>query len=189
MDSQPREWPLEETRRGAELGLFRLRHDRRRNPRNGVTIDALVLETADWVNVVALTPRSEVVLVRQFRFGNGRVTLEIPGGVITRGEPPLEAAKRELREETGYVARRWTALGPVEPNPAFHDNLCHQYLAEDAELAGALELDPGEDIAVELLPLDEVVRRVRSGEIRHSLVLTALMRVADLRRPNASDAR
>lgn len=177
-----RPWPLEGSRPGADYGLFRVRHDLRRNPRNGNTLSALVLETTDWVNVVALTPAREVVLVRQFRFGTGRATLEIPGGVLARGEDPLHGAQRELREETGHVAKRWTALGPVEPNPAFHDNLCHQFLAEDAERVGDLELDPGEDIVVELLPLEEVRRRVESGEIRHSLVLTALARVMDLRR-------
>jgi len=182
MDAPLADWPLEDSRRGADFGLFRVRHDRRRNPRNGVVLSALVLETSDWVNVVALTPKREIVLVRQFRFGTGKATLEIPGGVLARGEVPLEGARRELREETGYVARRWTELGPVEPNPAFHDNLCHQFLAEDAELEGALELDPGEDIAVTVLPMDEVRRRVASGEIRHSLVLTALARILDLRR-------
>ena len=178
----PRDWPLEESTPGPDLHLFQVRVDRRRNPRNGHSLRAIVLETADWVNVVAITKAREIVLVRQFRFGTGRATLEIPGGVISPGEDPLHAAQRELREETGHVSPRWSALGPVEPNPAFHDNLCHQFLAEEAELAGDLELDPGEDIAVERLALDEVARRVRSGEIRHSLVITALARILDLRR-------
>src|SRR5688500_8373767 len=71
-DEGSRPWPLESSRPGADYGLFRVRHDLRRNPRNGNTLSALVLETTDWVNVVALTPAREVVLVRQFRFGTGR---------------------------------------------------------------------------------------------------------------------
>lgn len=181
-DPHPRPWPLLGSRPGPDLKLFRVRHDDRRNPRNGARVRALVLETCDWVNVVAVTPQREIVLVRQFRFGTGEVTLEVPGGLIAPGEAPEAAARRELREETGYVAARFTDLGAVQPNPAFHDNLCHQFLGEDATLEGEPRLDDGEDIAVERLGFEEVRALVARGEIRHSLVLTALARVLDLRR-------
>jgi ADP-ribose pyrophosphatase len=119
--------------------------------------------------------------VRQYRFGSGSVTLEIPGGMVDRGEHHRAAAERELREETGHTAAKWTYLGCVEPNPAFHDNLCHHWLAEDAERTHAQGLDAGEDIAIDTLELDDVRARIERGEIRHSLVITALARVIDLR--------
>ncbi len=178
---RPRPWPLLATRPGPKLRLFRILHERRENPRNGHQIDALVLDSADWVNVVPVTPRGEIVFVRQFRFGIRTDTLEIPGGLISRGEEPLLAARRELREETGMVARSIRSLGAVEPNPAFLTNLCHQFLAEGVEPAGALELDPGEDVVVERHSFAAVRRMVADGTIRHSLVLTALARVLDLR--------
>ena len=161
--------------------LFRPRWDTLRNPRTEEVMQRLVLEAPDWVNVVALTPERRLVCVRQFRFGTGAVTLEIPGGVVSPRETHEAAARRELREETGHTAERWTYLGCVEPNPAFLDNLCHHWLAQGARKTHDLQLDSGEDIEVVALELEDVRGRIARGEIRHSLVQTALARVLDLR--------
>lgn len=161
--------------------LFRPRWDTLKNPRTEQVMDRLVLETPDWVNVVALTEARRLVCVRQFRFGTGEITLEIPGGVISPREAHGDAASRELREETGYTSQRWTYLGCVQPNPAFLDNICHHWLAQDARRTHELQLDSGEDIVVLELELDDVRAKIASGEIRHSLVVTALSRVLDLR--------
>ena len=181
MDDPLLPWPKIGSRRGDSMVLFRPRWDTLRNPRTEQVMDRLVLETPDWVNVVALTDARKLVCVRQFRFGTGEITLEIPGGVISPREPHRDAAVRELREETGYTSERWTYLGCVEPNPAFLDNVCHHWLAEGARRTHDLELDSGEDIAVLELELEEVRAKVASGEIRHSLVVTALARILDLR--------
>lgn len=150
-------------------------------------MERVVLETPDWVNVIALTrDTAEIVIVRQHRFGSGGPTIEIPGGMIDEGEDPLFAAQRELREETGYVADTWTSLGSVAPNPAFLDNVCHHFLAEGATLDEAQELDDGEDILVTTMTQDAAVAAIRSGEISHALVVTAMSRVLDLRLPDPS---
>lgn len=145
-------------------------------------MERVVLETPDWVHVIALTPNRELVLVRQHRFGLGAVTTEIPAGMVEPGETPLAAAQRELLEETGYAAEDWTDLGAVEPNPAFHDNLCHPFLARGARRVAEPRLDPGEDIRVALVDPESVRSAILTGEIRHSLVVTAFSRVLDLRR-------
>jgi ADP-ribose diphosphatase len=178
---RPRPWQKLKSESGPNLLVCRARFDTLVNPRTGLDLRRTVLETPDWVNVVALTPEQRLVLVHQYRFGTGSVTAEIPGGVVDRGEAHADAARRELREEAGYTAERWTYLGAVEPNPAFHDNLCHHWLAEQAHLTHPQELDSGEDILVETVELGEVRARIQSGVIRHALVLTALAKYFTLR--------
>jgi 8-oxo-dGTP pyrophosphatase MutT (NUDIX family) len=136
--------------------------------------EALVLDAPLWVNVVPRLPDGRVVLVRQWRFGIGAPTLEIPGGMVEPGEEPAAAAARELLEETGYRAGRIEPLGEVEPNPAFLANRCHTFLATDLERVGEPVGDGEEELEVVLERLEDLPRRVAAGEIRHALVVAAL---------------
>lgn len=157
----------------ADYHIFKLHHERYASPRTGEVLDATIVEAPDWVNVLALTTGGDCVLIRQYRFGTEQMTLEIPGGMIDPGEAPLSAAQRELREETGYTAARWTELGRFAPNPAFQRNYLYTFLAEGCERAGDLVQDPGEDIEVVLRTRADVDAALRSGEIDHALVVVA----------------
>jgi ADP-ribose pyrophosphatase len=155
--------------------VFSVRRDRVRSPRTGQPHDVTVLVAPDWVNVVAVTAKREIVLVRQFRHGTGKTTLEIPGGAVDPSDrSPLAAARRELREETGYAARRWRRIGVVDPNPAFQTNACTTFLAEGAFPAGASDPDEGEDLEVVLVSRTRLRALLRGGVIRHALVVAAL---------------
>ena len=172
------DWDLLESRyEDAGLILFEKRIDRLRNPRNDNVFERLVLESADWVNVVALDEQRRSVMIRQYRFGVGYTTLETPGGMVDPGEDSRTAAARELLEETGYESDNWTYLGAVEPNPAFHNHLCHHWLAEDVERTCEQDVGAGEMIAVELMTQQAVRDAVVSGELKHALALSALSRV------------
>jgi ADP-ribose pyrophosphatase len=163
-----------------DLILFKTRFDHMKNPWSGAIFKRLVLESADWVNMVVLTPEGRSVMVRQYRFGVGYSTLETPGGMVDAGEDSLTAAKRELLEETGYASDAWHYLGAVEPNPAIHNHLCHHWLAENAVWVQPPEPGAGEVIDVVTLSEAEIKEAVEIGELRHALALSVLARVFDL---------
>ena len=165
---------------GNDLILFRTRYDQMRNPRNQKVLRRLVLESVDWVNMVALDREGQCIMVRQYRFGVGYSTLETPGGMVDAGESSGESARRELLEETGYGNGSWQYLGAVEPNPAIHNHLCHHWLATDVERVADMDLGTGEAISLELLSEANVVAAVNRGEIKHALALSVLARVYDL---------
>lgn len=179
--SAPKRWKLLKTEPGPDLTLFQARYDWLENPRNGHTLKATVLEAPDWVNVVALTPQGELVVVRQYRFGTGEITLEIPAGIIDEGEESRQAAARELLEETGYRSENWQYLGWISPNPAFLNNRCHHWLAQDVEQAADPALDAGENLTVEVLSLEEIHKEIKKGFFRQALAVSALSQVFDLR--------
>ena len=174
--TMPKNWRKLASEPSTDFTIFSLLREQYESPRNGQQLQASIVQAPDWINVIALTPARDCILIRQFRFGCQRVTIEIPGGMLDAGEQPLVAAKRELREETGYSAEHWTPLGRVAPNPAFQRNHLYMFLAEDCRLEGAQIQDPGEDIEVTLTPLSEIRRLIADEEIDHALVLVTFLK-------------
>lgn len=135
-----------------------------------------VLETRSWVNVIAITPENEMVLVWQYRHGLNQYCLELPGGVVEEEgvDAILLSAKRELEEETGYTAENWELLGKVSGNPAIFNNYSYTYIAKNATKTKDTNFDEGEDIEVELYPVQKVYELLKEGRIHHSMMVAAL---------------
>jgi 8-oxo-dGTP pyrophosphatase MutT (NUDIX family) len=175
----PASGPSRWERRGQQLQLrtrvFDVQGVRYRHPVRGTEKDFVVMQAPDWVNVVAVTPDEQIVMVRQFRFGIDAFSLEIPGGVMEPGEDSVTAGLRELREETGFSGGPARLLGRVHPNPAIQSNHCHYVLVEAAVRSHNLQWDADEEIQVETMPVADVLALARSGGITHALVLNALM--------------
>jgi 8-oxo-dGTP pyrophosphatase MutT (NUDIX family) len=115
-------------------------------------------------------------MVRQYRHGSQRITLEMPGGLIDAGEDPATAALRECLEETGYRARVAQPLGAVNPNPALFTHRLHSFFATDVEPERAIQNTGTEVTEVVLVPVAELEGLLLAGEIEHALVAGALWR-------------
>jgi len=125
--------------------------------------------------VVAIDGSRRVCVVRQYRHGVQDFLWEIPAGKLDVGEPPEACALRELKEETGVEAARWTSLGRYIPAPGIFTEVIHLYLARDLEI-GAASPDADEELELKWLPLDEAIDLVLRGEWNDGKTCMALLR-------------
>ncbi len=165
-DPDPHRWKVLESEYLHNEPWLTVRRERVELPNGNIIPSYYILEYANWVNIIAITKKNEFVFVRQYRHAIGRTCFELCAGVCEPEDAsPLASAQRELMEETGYGAGRWSEFICVSPNASANTNYSYCFLAEDVEKLAGQSLEPSEDLSVCLFTLDEVRRLLVSGQI------------------------
>ena len=152
------------------------RRDRVQLPDGTIHPEYYVLEYPSWINVIAITPEGEYVMVKQYRHGLGIVATELCAGVVEDGEDPLVGAQRELLEETGFGGGEWELSMVLSANPSSQNNLAYCYTARGVTKIAGQNLDATEDIRVELLSRDQVLEMLRTDQLKQALMAAPLWR-------------
>ena len=174
--NEDRKWKILSTEYLVRRPWLTARRDVAELPDGRINNEYYVLEYPDWVNIIAVTKDGQIVMERQYRHGLGKTCYEIPCGVIEEGESPLEAARRELLEETGYAGGEWKAWMTLSPNPATSTNLAHSFLAIGVEKVAEQSLDATEDIEVSLKSGDYVRELLENNQILQALMAAPLLK-------------
>ena len=136
-----------------------------------------IIDAPDWVTILPLIRNSQgnecFLIVKQFRHGSASLTKEFPAGMVDPGESPLDAAFRELEEETGCRAGNMIEIGSINPNPAFMNNCSYTYLAEGVKSNGRSNLDDHEMIEMELVPVAELAKEMGQGMYNSAISIQA----------------
>lgn len=139
-----------------------------------------VVRHSGGVVIIAFKDKNTILLVKQYRYPIAKTVLELPAGKLEKGEDPFEAAKRELEEETGYCANKWTDLGYINTSPGFSDEKLYLYLAQDLEFTQC-HPDEGEIIQAFEYKYEDVLEMIENGEINDAKTICGIMR-ADMKR-------
>ncbi len=158
-------------------GLLNLRSDRCQLPDGRIMPRYFVLDFPDWVNILPVTAKGELVLIKQYRHGSGLVHLEVPGGSLDpkSNESAIFGARREMLEETGYDSQEIIELGFHYPNPALQSNRMWTYIALNSHKTQDTQWDEFEDMELYLCSLDQLKAHIKNGEVNHSLMLASIM--------------
>lgn len=159
---------------------LRVRKDYVRLP-SGVEVDDFyVVESNDWVNVIAITEDGRYIIEEQYRHGIGRICFELPAGNVSKGENPLDAAKRELKEETGFAGGTWIHFCTSAPNASGMNNYCHTFLAKGVRKVTEPQLESSEDIRVHLKSQSEIEELLITDSIIEAVMQAPLWRYVKL---------
>jgi len=173
-----RKWKVLKSEYIARKPWFTVRKEAVELPNGSVIPEYYTFEYPDWVNVVAVTRDGKFVFVDQYRHGLGLTSYELCAGVCEKADAsPLESAKRELLEETGFGGGTWSKLMEICANPTSHTNMAHCFLATDVEQLTSQHLEPTEDLGLHLLTAEEVRQLLYADQIKQSLMAAPLWKL------------
>lgn len=181
MEHITKKWKVLDSEYVIERPWLTARRDTVQLPTGVIYPEYYVLEYPAWVNVIAVTADGRFVMVEQYRHGLGDVFTELCAGCVEPGEDPLDAARRELAEETGYTGGEWELLTVISGNPSTSNNLTYCYIARGVTLTGTQHLDKTEDIAVRLLARDELLGMLMRDEMKQALMAAPLWKALALK--------
>ena len=172
----PATWQFVKSRKIADCKVFKIFGETFKHP-DGRQDEFYVNKSADWVQCVALVEsegKTKVILVNQFRFGARKTGWEFSGGIIDKNETPIQAAKRELLEETGYAGSKARLLASYSPNPAIHNNSTHIVLIQNCKKVADVNWDKNEEIQIKLVDIEKLDSMVASKKIIHSIAINSI---------------
>jgi len=168
-------WQKVRSKPAGDFRIFTIRTETKVSPRTGHEHDVHVIDSVNWVNIIAITADQQLVMVEQYRHGSNTVELEIPGGMMDPGETsPVATGVRELREETGYEGENARILGCIDLNPSWQVTKVHVAVVRNARRSADTDEDESEDIRVRLLDVAALKRKVREGEVDAGSTIAAL---------------
>ena len=171
---EDRKWKTLDSTRLFDRPWLTVRRDKVQLPGGQINDEFYVLEYPDWVNVIAITEEGLFVMEKQYRHGIGQVSFEICAGVIEEGETPLEAAKRELLEETGYGEGEWEESMVICGNASTTNNFTHSFIAKGVKKISSQNLDRTEDIEPVLMNAEQVKELLYSDSVKQALMAAPL---------------
>ena len=167
-------WTTISSKQLIERPWLNVRRDTVQLPDGRIHKEYYVLHYPTWVNVIAITKDGMFIIERQYRHAIAEVSTELCAGCAEEGETPIEAAKRELLEETGYSGGTWTEIMVIAPNSSTMDNYCHCFLATDVEKTSEQHLDTTEDIHIYYATREEIFAMLHNGEFKQAMMVAPL---------------
>lgn len=171
----PAVWEKIADRPHADCRVFSVVRRELKHPARAASAEFFVIKAMDWVLVLAETGADEYLLVHQYRFGAEKLSWEFPAGCIDGEESPIDAAKRELLEETGYAGESAEIIGWSHPNPPLQENTCWYVLVRNARKVAQTDWDPHEEIACASKPLPQIEAMVAQGTFFHAVAQAGLL--------------
>lgn len=167
-------WKMLSSRYVYDDRWFKARADSCEFPDGRIIEPYYVVELPDWCNTIVVTREERIILVRQYRYPVDQITYELPGGVIEKGESPIDAARREMEEETGYTSTDISFLMKLAPNPAINNNTAYFFLARNAVPTVSQNPDAFEDIDRVSFSKEEIWQLLQENKLQHGVQIGPL---------------